>query len=250
MIGSALRKLANGAFAFVAAAFVLALAGCNADCALANEIGHGPLESVRIEPGQNVIDVIERNPPGTTYIFAAGVHRLTESIVPKTGDRFIGELGAVLTGARVLNAFERSGTLWVAKGQKQQAPSHGSCRSASPRCGHPEDLFIDGVPLFHAPTLEGLTPGSWHFDYAEDRIYIADDPDGRLVETSLAPAAFVGDADGVSILNLVIEKFATRAQTGAIHAYGPGGAGSNWVIRNNQVRLNHGAGIIAGQVGS
>ena len=206
---------------------------------------------VRIEVGVDPMVVVAAHPAGTTFVFAGGVHRLSDPIVPRDGDVFVGEPGAVLNGSRLLTSFEREGGLWVVGGQTQQGTRHGSCTAAAPRCSYPEDLYIDDEPLRHVARLSEVVAGAWFFDYGNDRIYVADDPTGRVVETSVASAAISGDADDVTIRDLVIEKFANPARPGGAintRVLGSGGStyGERWVIENNIVRLNHSAGIYAG----
>ena len=113
-----------------------------------------------------------------------------------------------------------------------------ACVTAYPRCGYPEDLFIDNVPLQHVDSLSAVGPGKWYFDYAADKIYFADDPQGRTVETSVTATAFAGYARDVTIRGLIIEKYATPSPRGAID-----GGYSGWLVENNEVRWNHHAGV-------
>jgi hypothetical protein len=55
--------------------------------------------------------------------------------------------------------------------------------------------------------------------------------------------AFYGDAQGVQISNLTVEKYATPAQAGAIGGNPPG---DGWVVNNVESRWNHGRGISLG----
>ena len=85
-------------------------------------------------------------------------------------------------------------------------------------------------------------PGTWYFDYAADRVYIADDPTGKTVEVSVLAAAFSGmgkkgKSENVAIRNLIVEKYANGDAMGAIQA------GVEWTIEGNETRLNHGTGI-------
>jgi parallel beta-helix repeat protein len=89
-----------------------------------------------------------------------------------------------------------------------------------------------------------ITPGQWYFDYSSDVIYIADNPAGHTMELSVAQQAFSGYVYNVTVQNLTVEKYATPLMAGAIGPYG-----DNWIIKSNEVRLNHGAGIKA-QYGS
>ena len=61
-----------------------------------------------ISPGDDIQARVDAAPPGTTFLLTAGVHRM-HSIVPKNGDVFTGEPGAVLSGARLLTTAARSG---------------------------------------------------------------------------------------------------------------------------------------------
>jgi len=199
---------------------------------------------ISIAPGESIQPVIDAHPGGTAFLIKAGVHRL-QTVRPKVGNAFIGEPGAVLSGARVLTAFQRAGPYWFTTGQRQTGSTTAfgkppQCDAAHPRCDHPEDLFVDNRPLRHVGAFESLTSGSWYFDYVADRIYVADDPRGHLVETSVVShAIFATGVTGVTIRGLVIEKYANPGQMGAVHADGA----VSWRIEGNEIRLNHGAGI-------
>ncbi len=52
---------------------------------------------IAIAPGQSIQALVKANPAGTTFILKAGTH-VRQSVIPKSGDRFIGEPGAVLDG--------------------------------------------------------------------------------------------------------------------------------------------------------
>jgi parallel beta-helix repeat protein len=55
---------------------------------------------ISILPGQSIQSLVNANPGGTTFILKAGTH-LRQNVIPKSGDRFIGEPGAVLDGQGV-----------------------------------------------------------------------------------------------------------------------------------------------------
>jgi len=200
-----------------------------------------PSDAIRLNPGDDVQATVDANPAGTAFVFSPGIYR-EQSITPKDGNRFYGEEGAVLSGARLLTNFERNDAYWVATGQTQQGDIRGDCLPTAPRCDHPEDLYIDHVPLRHVDSLGEVVSGTWHFDYNADRIYLADDPTGRVVETSVTTTAFSGNAANVLVTNLIVEKYAAPAQMAAIS----GSNTTNWVVQNNIVQLNHGGGIQLG----
>jgi NPCBM/NEW2 domain/Right handed beta helix region len=198
-------------------------------------------QSVDIYPWNNIQQVVNGYPAGTTFYLKSGVHRL-QTITPRSGDRFIGEAGTVLSGARQLSDFSRSGAYWVAAGQTQEGPRpYAECQPGFPRCGFPEDFFIDGVPLRHVDSLGAVTSGTFFFDYGADRIYFADDPTNRTVEASVTAKAFDGYATDVLISSLVIEKYATPIGEAAVPL------GTRSTLDASEVRLNHYAGAGTGE---
>ena len=197
---------------------------------------------VELVPGQDIQASINSLPAGTVFLLKAGLHRLSSPLTPRDDDTFVGELGTVVSGARVLTTLGRSGALWYADGQTQQGQVAGQCEAGYPRCSYPEDLFIDDKLLQAVGTFADVAPGKWYFDYAADRIYFADDPIGRRVETSVVRSAFSGGARNVTIGTMTIEKFATPAQVGAIH----GDATTSWIVQDNEIRWNHAVGVRSG----
>jgi parallel beta-helix repeat protein len=194
------------------------------------------ITGIAVAPGQSLQAAINAAPEGATFLIKAGIHR-NDSATPKNGQTFVGEAGAILSGARLLTSFTRSGAAWAASGQTQQGAGGGQCRTTSPQCMHPEDLFIDNVLLQHVGTLAEGASGKWYFDYPNDTIYIWDDPTGHAVETSVTTYAFSGTATSVTLRGLIVEKYANPAQNGAV------GGGASWVVDSSEVRQNHGIGI-------
>jgi hypothetical protein len=58
-----------------------------------------PADAIDIWPGQPIQDNVTLYPGTTTFCLRAGVHYLTSSITPKTGNTFVGEYGAILDGS-------------------------------------------------------------------------------------------------------------------------------------------------------
>ncbi|MPZ99224.1 MAG: hypothetical protein GEU80_07770 [Dehalococcoidia bacterium] len=208
--------------------------------------GSAPNGAVEVRPGDNVQSMVNSKPGGTTFYLAAGVHRM-QSVAPKDGNTFIGAPGAAMRGSRELSSWDRAGSNWVIGGQTQEGRRVGACEflpngQRDTMCVYPEQLFIDGERLTQVGSLSQLGSGKWYFDYGRDRIYIADNPSGRLVETSVTDMAFYGNARNVTIRGLVIEQYASPAQVGALQ----GKDGSGWVVDGNIVQYNHGVGIRTG----
>jgi Right handed beta helix region len=200
--------------------------------------------SVSISPGSKIQDVVDANPPATTFVLQAGVYRM-QSVTPKNSDIFEGRPGAVLNGARQLSSITRSGSYWVASGQSQHGTANGRCLSGYRGCEYPEDLFFNNVPLLRVEALVDVTAGKWYFDYSAAKVYFVDDPTGKTVEISVTTHAFSGTARNVTIKGLTIEKYAVPAQDGPVSCYGTTNVclGTGWTIESNEIRLNHGAAI-------
>jgi parallel beta-helix repeat protein len=57
-----------------------------------------PAGAIDILAGQNIQAFVNLNPGTTTFCLRTGVHPVTSSITPKTGNTFVGEYGAILDG--------------------------------------------------------------------------------------------------------------------------------------------------------
>lgn len=206
-----------------------------------------PPRQVTVHPGDDIMKMVGQYPPGTQFRIQAGVYRL-QSITPKEGDVFIGEPGAILSGAQLLTTFSPSDHLWNAAVQvTQQSSYRGECWDTHPACKYPEDLFLDNTPLTRVQSVSEVSPGKWYLDYSEQKVYLGNNPTGHLVEISLSPYAIKGDAANVRIEGLTIEKYASAAGDGAVDGRANSGHMSqNWVVQNNVVTLNHGLGIRLG----
>jgi hypothetical protein len=222
--------------------------------------------TVNILPGEDIPNVVSSHPSGTTFVIHPGLYRLQTPIVAKTGDSFIGEAAcapptspcpAILSGAKLLTSFQRSGLFYYVTHQTQQGevsvdsskcePELPGYPKAYPGCIYPEDLYFDNVPLVHVTALTDVGPGKWFFDYTNRIIYFYDNPAGHTVETSVLPSAFTpGPANNVTIKYLTVEKFAApilKAPIAGTTSSGSLTTGANWVIQNNEVELNHGDGV-------
>jgi hypothetical protein len=212
------------------------------------KVASGPVDpppgSITISPGQDIQAAVNGAPEGATFFIRAGVHRL-QRVTPKNRQTFLGEPGAIMSGARVLTTVTREGNYWVATGQTQQGAVDSdpeTCQATFPRCRYPEDLFIDNAVLEHVSTLSAVASGKWYFDYASDKIYFWDDPQGRVVEATVTPNAFVGGyTRDVTIRGLIIEKYAAPSPQAAIDA----STGTGWIVEDNEVRWNHNSGVRA-----
>jgi parallel beta-helix repeat protein len=74
------------------------------DIWIAPEVLYGPRVTARpsgsvvVLPGQSIAAATGSYPPGTTFWLAAGHHPILGEIIPKSGNTYVGELGAILDG--------------------------------------------------------------------------------------------------------------------------------------------------------
>ena len=199
-----------------------------------------PAGAIILHPGDDVSALVDAAPAGATFYFEPGVYRGV-SLSPADGQTFIGAEGAILNGSAVLTDWTQSGNLWVIGGQTQSGPVFpwAGFEPGTQRPGYPETVFLDNTPLKPVDDLSKVVPGTFYFDYAADKIYIADNPAGHTVEAGKLTDAFHGSATNVTVQNLVIEKYDPQIQDGAIHG------DQSWTIRDNEVRLNYAVGITA-----
>lgn len=200
--------------------------------------------SLTIVPGTNVQAAVDAAPAGTTFLLTAGTYRM-QSVKPKANDSFIGTGSVDFNGSEILT-FKASGTLYVAAAKFDNL-QHGECQPDYPLCGWDQDLFINNVLQTKATSKTNLAAGSWYFDHANNAVYLPANPEGLTVELSMTPYAFYGNAAGVKLTGIVVEKYANTAQTGAIGGDNwETGLGTGWSLQSVESRWNHGAGAFLG----
>lgn len=202
------------------------------DCAGVQIQGIGELE-----------EELDVQPDGTTFCLARGTYRLTSPLTPDDGHKLIGGRGVVLTGAKAISGWTRSGAVWMAStGGAGPTKTDWSEALLHPQARYQEDLFLTGVPrLRKVGVLDGgvirgepastVSQGEYFIDYDQDRIILGSDPEGRRAELSVTPAAIDSGANAVTVKSLKIQRFA-----------GPGiesAGGEGWHIVDNEFRDNH-----------
>lgn len=199
----------------------------------------GECSGVSVEPGDDVRQRIHASPDGATLCFSPGVYRLGAPLTPKARQRLRARPGAVLNGSVIIPRWRRVDSFWLATGYLPADPRpHGECTPGFIGCRYSETVFLDGRSLHRVDRQDQLRGGRFFEDYLSNEIWIADDPTKHLLEVARASAAIQGSAPGVVLEGFVIEKFANPAQTGAVEP-----RGRDWMIQDNDIRLNHGHGI-------
>jgi hypothetical protein len=200
-----------------------------------------PINAIAIEPGALTQATVDLAGDGAAFCLKNGIHR-AQAVRPRPKQRFYGEGQTVLNGSRLLTGFRREEGYWAVSSQLQRRPKHGECLPSAPTCNQPEALFIDDRPLIKVSSKGALANDKFYIDYAGGKIYLVDDPTNRKIEVTVVSFAFKSAAFDVSISNITVEKFASAAQTGAIHAI----EGARWSMENCEARLNSGVGISVG----
>ena len=217
--------------------WVVALAMVLSTCVLSAE--RRGTETVVLKPGQNIQEIVENSPEGVRFRLEFGIYR-QQTIYPKDRQEFLGEGSVILSGATELDKWTKEAGFWRADGLPVPLPLHGECAAGRDLCTHREDLFFNGRLYERVKSLDDLDASKWY--YEKRRAYLADDPTGQLVELGVTPLAFGGKAEDVLLRDLVVEKYASDAQSGAIFADEARG----WRIVNVTARWNHGAGLSFG----
>ena len=242
--------------------------------------------AVYLNVGDKINDIVRSYPENITFILRSGTHRITKVIFPKDNQKFIGEPGAILSGAVLINysnvSYNSGNGFYYLTGLNHTIPlssldgetPEDVCGSGYEDCAYPEDLYLDDVMLREVMSLGLLGQGKYYIDDNNSRVYFYDNPLGKKIEFSITPFAFIGGLDGdlyggelgyygipstnftssairnVSIIGLTIEKFASPFQYGAIMSYrfdawgDKGSCTRNWIVEYNEIRLNHGVGLL------
>jgi Right handed beta helix region len=226
-----LRMMSRERIAWLVALTIIFSAGC--------VLSAQSPQTVVVKPGQDIQEMVANSPEGTRFRLEPGVYR-QQTIYPQDRQEFIGQEGVILSGAMELRSWTKESGLWKHEDLPHPLPSHGECENGWELCRLREDLFIDGRLYERVASLDELGSGQWYFE--DRRAYLADDPTGQSVELSVTPLAFGGDAEDVMLQDLIIEKYASDSQHGAIYIDDSRG----WRLSNVSARWNHGAGLSFG----
>lgn len=198
------------------------------------------ISSITVSPGEDLADLAYSAPEGMTIYLKPGVYRM-QMIRPRDGQTFIGQDGAILSGAMVLTDWDQEDGLWVVDGLPDPLHRSGYCDEGYELCTYREDMFVDGVLYRRVDDKSKLGPGLWYG--GDNKAYIQINPEGRLIELGVTPAAFTGKAQNVTIKNIIVEKYASEAQQGAIQ----GTQSTGWQVIDVTARWNHGGGLSPGK---
>jgi parallel beta-helix repeat protein len=198
--------------------------------------------TVLVRPVEDLVRVVADSADGATICLARGTYVITQPIEPNRGQTIDGEGRSTLIGAEPLVGFEPAGPdTWDTTIPGDLGSLSGQCISRTKdACQMPNAVFSNAQPLNRVMALDALGRGDF---YTRGRtVYVYGNPSGQSLDIALADAAITsqpgaGDPD-VTVTGLTVEMFATAAQHGAIDTAAPG-----WIIQDDRVVLNHGAGV-------
>jgi hypothetical protein len=213
-----------------------------------------PAGSLQVLPSESLDALVASHDAGTTFCLLPGTHH--DSVVSlKDGDTFTSPSGTTTDGVIENGATTLTGwkqvtvdgvAYWTAAGGTPLPPTYDStkCETAFPGCFYPQNLYFNGADYAHVLALSQVTSGTWFYDFTGsagpiNNVYLSDDPTGQTVELGVLSHAFNSStAAHVTVQGLIVEKYASVIQSSAIWAQAP-----DWLIQNNEVRLNHANGI-------
>lgn len=152
-----------------------------------------------------------------------------------------GQPGAEIRGSDVWTDWTPSGGLWTSSNTLPELPNpsgrDGRCGEPTRRCLLPQQVFVDGQPLYPITpgTGPGLRSGQFTFDGAR-HVVLADDPTGHTIEVSTRESWVETRSDGVTIQGFRMRYAANDAQTGGLSNDGY----SNWTVQDNVLSDAHG----------
>lgn len=166
--------------------------------------GPPPVPSgIAILPGQSIQNFVNSNPGGTTFILKAGTHT-RQSVIPKSGDSFIGEPGAIMDG--------------------QGATGYAFSKGGAP---YPSNVTIRGLKITnYAPSTQSGTIDAGGYSVSEGT-------SGWVIEWN--EVSYNGEY-GIRIGN------STRIANNNVHhnkRLNLAGSGTNTVIENNELSFGN-----------
>ncbi len=137
--------------------------------------------------------------PGGTLCFAAGKHRVSNTLQALANQTWILAPGAWISGAQVVSDWTQDGSSWYANDQNQRFTWVGQQFPAGTAMLNPDSskivngapvpieeyYFYDDTPLTPVNSLSKLGPGKSFLDESTSRVYIQQDPNGHVVERTI-----------------------------------------------------------------
>ena len=160
--------------------------------------------TVNLKPGDDIRAAARAHAEGTVFLLEPGVYR-QQMIAPKDFQQFIATGDVILNGAMILNDWRREMGYWVTGNLPNPRRTHGTCVSDDVLCQFSEDLFVDNKLYRRVGHRKDVVPRTFFVE--ANKIYITDDPRGKVTEWGTSGYAFKSKAQGVILKNLIVEKY-------------------------------------------
>jgi mannuronan 5-epimerase len=172
-------------------------------------------------PWRTVKKAVDTVPAGSTIVLRGGVYRGTNVYVNKTltFQAYPGEQ-IWIKGSEVVSGWVQDGSAWRSDGWvpvSSMAPggNTNSIDPAYPAADYPDQVFLDGVPLRQVLQMSDLGPGKFYVDHSVQKLWISDNPTGKIVEASSLDMAMFVAASNTKILGLAFMHYAPTINTPA-----------------------------------
>ncbi len=173
----------------------------------------------------SVAKAISSAPASSTIVFRGGFYRnISEKITKKLTLQPYPHEQVWIKGSIEVQGWVASNTVWRKDNWNYSFPWNVTWNDADkfiaqnyPMAGNRDMVFIDGVSLKQVANLNEVIPGTFYVDTAAKRLYIGDNPTGKMVESTALPYAFSiskygsYDPTGTTVRGLEFMHYANHA---------------------------------------
>lgn len=141
-----------------------------------------------------VAKALSAAPSGATIVFRGGEYRSIQSLITKKLilQAYPNEK-PLLKGSDIVTGWVNEGDIWRKDGWNYSFPSTVSNQYIDPRypmAGHRDMVYINGTALKQAASKAEVGSGKFYVDAANNRLYIGENPSGKIVEATNLTRAF------------------------------------------------------------
>lgn len=165
---------------------------------------------------------IRQAPRGSTIVFRGGIYRNVDVGIRKrlTLQAYPYEK-PWLKGSIEVKGWVNDGSMWRKDGWKYSFPLIDSKHidPEHPMAIYRDMVYIDGVSLKQVGRKAQVGPGKFYIDHASNKLYIGNNPAGKILEATVLPNAFGlwenlhSNPGGTVIRGLGFAQYADRALT-------------------------------------
>jgi hypothetical protein len=205
------------------------------------------VQGTPISANTDLVAAVAAGSTNQTFVLTASSsqpYRISSPLAMKAGQMLYSNTGSVIKGSVTVTGWQSDGAgHWYKDGLLPANYSDGgvcninSGSEANP-CQKREDVFRDNVQLKRFMTLANLVGGGFYEDYSTDRTYLADDPNGHIIEVSTCSYAINTTITGGKLQGISFQHFASPSQQAAVQIQG-----NNWLVDNCDFSYNHAMGF-------